>query len=436
MFNLIREKVVLYKNKNQRGAVLILSFIVTTALLILLGGHMSMVISEDRMTSRSYSSTVAINLAEAGVERAIWELNYGGGDFLVSEGWSGTNPKIMTDTLQTAGGVTIGEYTVTVTDPTGPNPEIETTGFAPNQSLPEGQRAVKVNLVPASDSPFTHAAYGKTGIEMGGNGFTDSYNSGDGVYGGANVYSNGDVGTNGSLIDITGNAIINGDAGTGPGGTVNVGGVPVETGESSQVTGEITHDMNEDLTSVEVPSSLTSLVGDPVYDPSVHGTTLSDGNYRFASIKLSGDTLTLTGEVNIYLTDNTSHALDITGSGQLVVAPGAQVTIYIDGKAKTTGNGIVNDPATNVPGNFILMSTYDGTGNDYAFKTTGNGDFYGAVYAPDSLIKVAGNGSVYGSLIGNDVLITGNGNVHYDEALEDVGVGGSSSYAVQAWGEQ
>ena len=143
---MIYGKVVFPRNKNQKGAVLIFSLIVVSALLVLSGAYLSMIISENRLVSRSYNSTVAINLAEAGVERAIWELIHSGGDFLDSEGWSGTDSKTISDSLQTAEGNTIGEYAITVTYLSGSNPEIEATGFVPNQSSPKARRSVKVVL--------------------------------------------------------------------------------------------------------------------------------------------------------------------------------------------------------------------------------------------------------------------------------------------------
>ena len=52
---------------------------------------------------------------------------------------------------------------------------------------------------------------------------------------------------------------------------------------------------------------------------------------------------------------------------------------------------------------------------------TGNGNFYGAVYAPQASISVSGNGGVYGALTGASVTVNGNGGLHYDEALGNLG---------------
>ncbi len=52
---------------------------------------------------------------------------------------------------------------------------------------------------------------------------------------------------------------------------------------------------------------------------------------------------------------------------------------------------------------------------------TGNGNSYGAIYAPAAAITVSGNGGVYGALTGITVNFSGNGGLHYDEALGNLG---------------
>ncbi|MFH0795548.1 MAG: hypothetical protein V2A65_00630 [Candidatus Omnitrophota bacterium] len=135
----------LKKKKRQEGSILITAVITMAVLLTLGGAHLTMTLSEQRLTARTYRDVLAINLAEAGIEMAIWELNYGGADFLSGEGWSGTDPTMTVTSFSTADGEIIGDFTVTVTDPTGDNPVIEATGYFPSSSSPIMQeRTVKV----------------------------------------------------------------------------------------------------------------------------------------------------------------------------------------------------------------------------------------------------------------------------------------------------
>jgi len=124
-------------------------------------------------------------------------------------------------------------------------------------------------------------------------------------------------------------------------------------------------------------------------------TTLNEGTYWFSS-------------------------LSITGNGQLVI--NGAVKIYVTGNIDVGGNGVAT--ANNLPTNLLLYGTVDP--NNSANKCTsvsihGNGDLYGAVYAPEADIQTSGNAAVYGSLTGKSVKINGNGGFHYDEALGDIG---------------
>ncbi|MEE8376945.1 MAG: hypothetical protein V3R45_01115, partial [Candidatus Aminicenantaceae bacterium] len=65
------------KNEHERGSVLIIALLVTLMLLILIMPFLAKLSGAYRLTEKSYRTLVATNLAEAGIERAIWELNYG-----------------------------------------------------------------------------------------------------------------------------------------------------------------------------------------------------------------------------------------------------------------------------------------------------------------------------------------------------------------------
>jgi len=105
-----------------------------------------------------------------------------------------------------------------------------------------------------------------------------------------------------------------------------------------------------------------------------------------------------------------------------------EATIYVSGDVNISGNGI--GTASNLPPNLII--NVEGAHN---VSVSGDGDFYGKIYAPESSISVSGNGDLYGALIGDTFSDSGNGNIHYDKALGS----GSSSQAtdneLKAWTE-
>lgn len=240
--------------------------------------------------------------------------------------------------------------------------------------------------------PFSDAAHGRGSVTLEGNANTDSYNSGNGAYGGSNVGANGDVSTDSSgiaSVTIAPGSTVNGDVQVGPGGTTTTGIVSTGTITGTQSVGSTAWNM-------PLSSIPTGVVNQGPLSISGSTTrTLSEGTYWFSSISISG-----------------SGTLQITGA----------VKIYVTGNIDIGGNGFVT--ASNRPPNLLIYGTVDP--NNSANKTTsvsihGNGNFYGGVYAPDAAISVTGNAGVYGSLTGSSVSINGNGGLHYDEALANLG---------------
>ncbi|MBI4537482.1 MAG: hypothetical protein HY712_05950 [candidate division NC10 bacterium] len=244
--------------------------------------------------------------------------------------------------------------------------------------------------------PFGHAAHGKGVVDLGGNGSTDSYNSDNGTYNvGGNRFQRGHIssdGTTGGTIDVGSNATVNGDVYAGPGAAA---GAIQNSGTITGTQGTETSTWTLPLSAI--PSGVSnlgnlSLSGNPHGDCSY---TLSEGTYWFSSIS-------------------------ITGNAKLCVS--GAVKIYVTGSVDIGGNGVAT--ANNKPPNFLLYGTVDP--NNSANKCTsvsftGNSAFYGAVYAPDADIAVVGNGAIYGALTGKTVSFTGNADLHYDEALGNLG---------------
>lgn len=285
--------------------------------------------------------------------------------------------------------------------------EVQSTAQSPSLFYKK-RVCTKLNLIPPV---FRHGIFGDKGIIMTGNGATDSYDSDIGLYDPLHSGVNGDIATNSTdtgAITISGNATVNGDAETGPSGTV-------EMGNNASITGNISHESNRALPKVEVPSYLKNLINSGEIKLSGNNSmNLSDGNYKYSNIDLSGNTqLNINGDAKLYL-----NSFKISGNAKLIISAGSKLTIYLDGSCDIGGNGILNQ--SNIPANCLILSTCDMDGE--GIKITGNGDFHGAVYAPQTTIKISGNGELFGSFAGKSVFIPGNGNIHYDEALSRIGL--------------
>ncbi|MDQ1334549.1 MAG: hypothetical protein QG552_1499, partial [Thermodesulfobacteriota bacterium] len=211
-------------------------------------------------------------------------------------------------------------------------------------------------------------------------------------------------------ISLSGNAKIYGDAMVGAGGNPATG--VTTSGNAAVVTPgqKLAADESKDMTPMSDPGGGTNL---PAWNLSANtNDTLSAGTYRLPGIDISGNaTATISGDVTLYVTGNIS----ISGNGRLIIPAGSSLTIYASGSVSISGNGISNN--TSYPSNLQIY----GTSTCNSVSISGNGDLSGAIYAPSANVSVTGNGDIYGAVIGRRIGISGNGDVHYDEALQNVG---------------
>jgi hypothetical protein len=296
-------------------------------------------------------------------------------------------------------------------------------------SGPTLSRTVRVLL--EEHKLFNYAILTAENISIGGNASIDSYDSSLGPYGGANINQNGDIVTNSdddSAITIYGSADVNGDAITGPDGTVSVGGSATLSG-STDDTAEVL------MPSVTVPDSLKNLgsQGDISIDQEEDSLVLSVGDYKYDSLDLSGKgTLTLgnpgeSGEINIYFTQDPS--ITTSGQSEIIVSDNIKVNIYFEGNVSISGQGVTNENGD--PSDLVFY----GTDNVANISLSGIGTFYGAFYAPDAdYFDISGNSAIYGAVVGKNVTVTGSAAIHYDEQLQNDSP--TKGYDPYAWQEK
>jgi hypothetical protein len=271
------------------------------------------------------------------------------------------------------------------------------------------RRMISPNFRPiVSPPPFKNAIHAKNKVELVGNAWTDSYDSSKGVYDPNACKAficKGNVSTDsiaaGTIFVDTGSTI-DGDAIVGPGGSPAV--AIVNNGTIEGPTG--TEPATQNLPPSSIPDGLVNQGPLTIAGNSIRN--LDEGTYWFSSIS-------------------------ITGNGQLVTT--GVVTIYVTGNIDIGGNGIMN--TSSLPPNLVIHGTVDPA--DPSQKTSivkvhGNGDFYGAVYAPDAALDVFGNGAAFGALVGNTAKINGNGGFHYDEDLSNLG-GTLMGFSRYSWRE-
>ena len=405
---------------------LVICFLLISVLIGLSSAIFLRSLTESRIAQHFSQSSSAFWIAEAGIQRTIWELNSNScTGFTSSTGTActscsncGTGNKTLAASL-----TSYGDYDLTLNSG---NTLVTATGSYPDRSsVKKSTRALQATL--SSGSLFTSAVYAQGNISFGKNLLVDSYNSASGAYGGSNINTNGDVGSNGTAsgtITIDKDSTIKGDVSTGVSGTVT-------SGSNVTITGSTTHTNNVSLPSVTVPSSLTGLSSSGSYSVADNSTGLiSSGSYKYSDISLGKNAiLTITGNVTMYLTS--AAALSAQKDVQISVASGGSLTIYTDGVIDLSKDATINN-TTQDPSKFIIYSSYSsasGTGVDFSKS----GDFFGVIYCPDSNVNFKKSGNIYGSIVGKTVSMDKDQNIHYDETLNNIS--GGSGYSTSAWQE-
>ncbi|MBU0477335.1 hypothetical protein KKC91_02055 [bacterium] len=160
--------------RNRRGSVLVISAIVMLIVAIIAGAYLSTVVFQKKLTIRSYRLSAARNLAESGIQTALWELGFGQGSWV---GWD-TSGAVYTKTIlsfQTQGGKVIGDYIISVSNLTSASATISATGYAPNMTnIDKVERTVKVDAERIGNPGVVNSALQAGGnVLVSGNGLID-----------------------------------------------------------------------------------------------------------------------------------------------------------------------------------------------------------------------------------------------------------------------
>jgi len=168
------------QNTFQSGQVLIIAVVLLSILLLMLGALLSYTGTQIISHRGAVTKVQALNIAEAGIETAIWKLNN-------QSGYTG-------ESNTSYGG---GTYTISVTSIDANDKSIAVTAYIPNSTHPTATRIVKATASIGS----TNISF-RYGLQTGTGGFT--------MTGGAtlngNIYSNGDISAT-TGVHITGSAV-------------------------------------------------------------------------------------------------------------------------------------------------------------------------------------------------------------------------------------
>jgi hypothetical protein len=323
---------------------------------------------------------------------------------------------------------------------------------------PQTSRSVEMVVRPIGLEP---AIYSREYIDMNNaNILVDSYDSRDpkqslnGLYSSALAGEEGDIATNGVLIDA-GGATIKGDAYTNGGKVMDFGGI----------TGEIDNEYSFGVPSILSPGDPAK--GDEYWQPGSYsemtigggstvpaGTKANPARYKSPSLNITGGDLVFAvnpvaaaagqeSYVELWVTGGMKTA----GTASIVLQkytnptnptgykPGVYVKIFVEGDIYIGGGGAWN--ALSQPARLEVNGVkYTGTGQQPAVTIAGNGIIVASIYAPDSPVEFKATGSggqMWGSIFGKTIIMGGSTHIHYDRALADVGK--ITTFRVKSWFE-
>ena len=450
-------------HRSSRGSLLIVAMILCAVIGVSIASYLSLARTGMQISDRGLYNNAAMNLAENGLEQAVYALNKTVAD--PTYNWSGNGWTLSASNARqkwttSFGANASGETRTFVYGYNGVSPQIVsrsivTLGGSSSRTL---EKWVFVQL--RKTSKFSNGLVARNSVRFNGNNASvNSWNSeknDDGTpraspvgYSDAVKNDNGSVGSISVSVDaiLVQNADIWGYASTG-GSQPQVGSNgligPFGTSSGTVNPGHVSTDFTASLDPVASPTTGTAMAAITQSNlPMTLGTAGTTTEWRMTSISSSGNSsniLTIQGDVTITLTAAAgSSAIDLQGSASIKIAPGASLKIYAEGNINLAGNGVVNGGTSlplsaadaNQPIDFQVWGTRSTTGQ--TISIAGNGALSGVVYAPNADVTIVGNGDVCGSVVGNNITLSGNAAFHYDESLADMDSG--NPFRVSKWQE-
>lgn len=405
-----------------------------TVLALSLGSYMTLCYRTLELSSRTMQSTRGLELAETGMEEALWSLN--------KNSWTDWSLSGTTAT-RTIGGFTFdngatGSVSLTVTNYNGSLSANRTVTVTGTVTQADGKVLTRTLTSESVKAPlFVNAVAGITGrVRFRSGGTVDSYDSDLGEFtaqtpGFSAVISSGSTSTSNAPVQLT-NAQIKGYVSS-----------YWESGPSHSTGARLMGPATPPTTKIDT-SRISTSPYQPVFEeivPTGSGATLPSSSANigtpgaatptlfFASdIDLhSSQTLTISGPVVIRVSGDVS----ITDTARIRVTATGSLRLHFGGSLEIDGFGIQND--TRIPKNVILISTFNPS-DTYSIST--GAAFYGVVYTPKNALSISSSLAFYGAIVARSVNMSASPAIHYDLALRKVHFDGLEvPYSVSSWRE-
>lgn len=466
----------------QKGSVLLVALILGLALALSVGSFVSLSIATLQSSTRSFHYNTAFNLAESGLEEAMWALN--NNDWTKRDWQEIGQSRVLTGSLTaselTAANSVRGYFNVVVQQASGGAPIITAEGVVEQKygGLIRKQLRVLARNSNLFMPPFTAI----TNLTLNG-GEIDSYRMADGNYTVAPrrfettvaspTVTIGDISI-GSPADIYGyvtvgvgaaNAadFISGVKGSVSGATTAAGQDGVVSAGSNLVdTNRIAYDFTQDF---PMPAEPTAAFPDSLPAADANGmivlgdpTGATTKRYQLVNYTVpNGNTLLIVGPVEIKvlgeLTVGGQAAVTVltstfttpattkgktTTPGTTYTSANASATVYAYGDLKVSGNGALTGgtiPGANISTDPTKLQILGMAPITQTIDIGGNGNCAAALYAPHATARFNGGGSsgyFAGAAVCNTITVNGNGyRVRFPEEMADLST--STTYSISRW---
>lgn len=480
-----------------RGTVLVVTLIFAAIIAISLSSFLRLSVNASKLAYRSHFAGVAMNAAEAGLERAMWAINKkNAGSTTAWNGWdttSGSTARRTFDLGSVSGGGSVSvKVLVSDRELSSNSPYAVARAIVTPKSGDVIEKWIKISL--KQRKLFSNGLVAKDRISFSGNNAAaDSYNSANGDYNtSTNRNPNSSAGS--ASVDIgdfnLGNADIFGyvSVGTNDYSGLSVGPNGKVTGDFSAPNGTVDYsrvatNFTANFPAISAPSQTATSLGAvssdktlPVNAASDSKVTDADGTvtyyYTADSVNLNGGTLKVSPGYNVVLT--VAGNVSVSGNGGSIKVDSTKnsagtltastLNLYVAGNLSVSGQGVVTNVVTTTttttttttekvkgvmttvtstststsesagrPQYLMIWGTGDTT---QSITVSGNGSLSAVVYAPNAAISAKGggnSGSIYGAFIGNTITMTGNDAFHFDESLKELDNG--EALGIDKWDE-
>jgi hypothetical protein len=439
--------------RRRRASVLVTALLLAVALGLGIVGYLALSRNALKLAQRTLFLNDASNLAEAGLEEALYCFNQMNSGVALARAWTGwtltagnarrTLPPFNRD----QNGVAIVKVYVRSYDGSDPDPwVISQATITPFDGGPPVVKVLQINL--GKNAYFANGLVGIRGLSMRGDGLADSYNSNPNNrprgpwsrYSPRESRGNTSVAVASGTLSATSRNRIKGDLYLGTG----------VTAPSIRVEGAIHPDFNGVFPLPEYPSDGTTVTFNRKRGRGWRSSGRTTGKNRGLASELPrrGDVPAADGWY-YYFCDRTTIA-DVTIAANakvvivgtntdmdsgLVVKSGASCRIYIDGRIDLTDRGRGNAAPIDSGDWAGALQIFTSTARDCTIDTTR--PMYACLYAPNARVTFRGDEdlptTIVGSFVAGSVRAEDHINFIYDEALNALHAG--KIWSLSGWSE-